>query len=97
MLSIEEKMRLYHSIYSEKDKLISLLSSLIKIPSDNPPGNTMDIANFVREYLEDRGFEQKLYEPNRGNVNVVASWGKGIPHLILNGHLDQLPAEVGKA
>ena len=76
--------------------LVSLLSSLVRIPSDNPPGSTVDVARFVKEHLEGHGFKPRLYEPNNGNVNVVASWGKGSPHLILNGHLDQFTAEVGE-
>lgn len=56
----------------------------------------MEVARFVKEHLEGHGFKPRLYEPNKGNVNVVASWGKGSPHLILNGHLDQFPAEVGE-
>ena len=77
--------------------LVGLLSNLVRIPSDNPPGSTVEVAHFVKEHLERHGFNPKLYEPNKGNVNVVASWGKGTPHLILNGHLDQFPAEVGEA
>ena len=90
------KRRLQDAIDEESDKLVALLSNLIRIPSDNPPGSTRDIASFVQAYLEDWRIESKLYEANEGNVNVVASWGKGSPHLILNGHLDQFPAETGE-
>ncbi|MCX6649359.1 MAG: ArgE/DapE family deacylase [Candidatus Bathyarchaeota archaeon] len=97
MAPADPKKRLQRSIDEEKDELVGLLSSLVRISSDNPPGSTVEVAHFVKEYLEARGFEPRLYEPNKGNVNVVASWGESSPHLILNGHLDQFPAEVGEA
>ncbi|MGD0803988.1 MAG: ArgE/DapE family deacylase [Candidatus Bathyarchaeia archaeon] len=95
-IDLSVKRRLQESVDEDKGKLIDLLSRLIRIPSDNPPGSTVEIAHFIKDYLEGWGFEPRLYEPNKGNVNVVASWGEGSPHLILNGHLDQFPAEVGE-
>jgi succinyl-diaminopimelate desuccinylase len=90
------KRRLWDSVDNDSERLVSLLCNLIRVPSDNPPGNTEDIASFVEGYLRGWGIEPKLYEPNKGNVSVIASWGSGVPHLILNGHLDQFPAEVGE-
>jgi succinyl-diaminopimelate desuccinylase len=96
MAPANQKNRLQSGIDKEGDMLVGLLSNLVRIPSDNPPGSTVEVAHFVKEHLERHGFKPILYEPNKGNVNVVASWGKGSPHLILNGHLDQFPAEVGE-
>ncbi len=98
MVTVDSQLKhgLQSSINEKGEKLVDLLSNLIRIPSDNPPGCTRDIASFVRGYLEDWGIVPQLYEPNDGNVNVVASWGEGSPHLVLNGHLDQFPAEVGE-
>jgi succinyl-diaminopimelate desuccinylase len=95
-MSFKDPNNLIESIDQDKDKIIRLLSELIRIPSDNPPGNTSEIAQYVQSYLRGFGIESKLYEPNKGNVNVVASIGSGSPHLILNGHLDQFPSEVGE-
>ncbi len=92
----DAKRRLHESIDGEREKIVDLLAQLVRIPSDNPPGNTEKVAHFVEEYLEVWGFEPRLYEPNKGNVNVVASWGSGSPHLVLNGHLDQFTADVGE-
>jgi succinyl-diaminopimelate desuccinylase len=96
MTPANQKKRLQSAIDGKRDMLVGLLSSLVRIPSDNPPGSTVEVARFVKEHLEGYGFKPRLYEPNEGNVNVVASWGKGSPHLILNGHLDQFTAEVGE-
>ena len=38
-----------------KDNLISLLQDLIKINSQNPPGNEKEIIFFIRDYLKKLG------------------------------------------
>ncbi len=76
--------------------LVGLCSSLVKIPSDNPPGDTSKLASFIQGYLESFGVAVETYEPVEGVVNVVSSIGEGSPHLILNGHLDQFPGDVGE-
>lgn len=80
----------------KEDELVELCSKLIQIPSDNPPGDTSELASFIKEYLEKNGIRVETYEPQPGIVSLIASVGEGSPHLILNGHLDQFIAEVGE-
>ena len=77
-------------------ELISLLSDLLKIPSDNPPGDTTALANFIIQYLDGFGVKGEVIVTKPGIANVVATIGEGSPHLVLNGHLDTFPAEVGE-
>jgi succinyl-diaminopimelate desuccinylase len=94
------KNKAWNRIEEKKDDLIRLCSDIIKIPSDNPPGDTTKLASFLIDQLEDRGFEVKIYEPKEGCPNIVSTITNSNingPHLILNGHLDQFPAEVGEA
>jgi succinyl-diaminopimelate desuccinylase len=93
-LSTTDKDSIIQSIKSEE--LIDLCSKIIQIPSDNPPGNTVELADFIKEYIERNGGSVELFEPEMGIVNVVSSIGEGSPHLVLNGHLDQFTAEVGE-
>jgi succinyl-diaminopimelate desuccinylase len=90
------KERFLESAENRQTELIELCSSLVKIPSDNPPGDTTKLASFITEYLTDRGIEVDRYEPQKGIVNLVAETGDGAPHLVLNGHLDQFPGDVGE-
>ena len=69
---------------------------MVKIPSDNPPGDTAQLATFMADYLSARGVKVDTYEPQSGIMNLVAHLGEGSPHLILNGHLDQFPGDVGE-
>ena len=80
-----------------KGDLVELCSRLVRIPSDNPPGDTRELASYIREYLEKRGADVEAYEPQSGAVNLVSAAGDGSPHLVLNGHLDQFPGDVGEA
>lgn len=77
-------------------ELVKLLSELLKIPSDNPPGDTTALANFIIKYLEEFDVKGEVILTKPGIANVVATIGKGTPHLVLNGHLDTFPAEVGE-
>jgi len=69
---------------------IELTQELIKINSENPPGNETQVAKFIKDFLEDLNFSIELmeFEPNR--FNVVASIGNG-KGLMLNGHMDTVP------
>jgi succinyl-diaminopimelate desuccinylase len=76
------------------DEIIDLLKSLIRIPSENPPGNESRIAEFVGKFLADCGCEVTYYEPEPNRVSVVGKLigKKSGPRLILNGHIDTKPA-----
>jgi succinyl-diaminopimelate desuccinylase len=91
-----QKARLFEAIDHKKDELIDLCSELVKIPSDNPPGNTGKLASFIESYFEERGLNVNPYEPVEGIVNIVSSIGEGNPHIIINGHLDQFPGTTGE-
>lgn len=81
---------------NKDNNLVSLLSELLKIPSDNPPGDTTGIAGFIVDYMKQHGVEGEVIVTKPGIANVVASIGEGSPHLVLNGHLDTFPSEVGE-
>jgi len=48
-----------------KKRLINLTQRLIKINSENPPGNEFQIACFVRDYLKKLGPKTRIYEFSR--------------------------------
>jgi acetylornithine deacetylase len=81
----------------DADLLIRLAQDMVRIPSDNPPGNEGELAKFLAEYLTRGGMDAELREVVPGRPNVVARWGKAgsRPHLILNGHIDALPPGDG--
>jgi len=73
---------------------ISLTKELIKVNTTNPPGNELPAAEFLASWMEKHGYEvhiQKI-EKNRGNVVGIIKGTGEKPALILNGHLDVVPA-----
>jgi succinyl-diaminopimelate desuccinylase len=94
---IEVKKTVWNTIDEREKDVIELCCDTIKIPSDNPPGDTTELAQFYIKYLEKKGIEVQIYEPKEGNPNIIATLegSKKGPHLVLNGHMDQFIAEVG--
>lgn len=75
-----------------RNDLANLVSKLIQIPSVNPPGYTINIAGFIRDWLGERGFKSEFREYAKDKPNVIARVGRGgKPVLILNGHMDVVP------
>lgn len=76
------------------DEVIRLASELVKIPSENPPGEEEDTAAFIGEYLKGLGLSVEVYDnlPKRPNVVARLRGSEGAPVLMFNGHLDVVPA-----
>ncbi len=78
---------------NEKTNIIKLASDLIKIPSENPPGDMSQIGSFIIEHLKSHGLKCETYEPEKGRMNIVCKLGSlNKPLLMLNGHMDVVPA-----
>lgn len=75
------------------NNLISLTQELIRIDSQNPPGEERKIALFVSKYLKRLGLKVKIYEfkPRRSNV-IAFLKGKSRRSLIITPHLDTVPS-----
>ena len=78
-----------------RQELYELCASLIRIPSENPPGDTTKLVAFIGDYLSARGLETRIHEPKAGMPNVLATLGNGRRNLVLSGHLDEFPAGEG--
>jgi len=76
-----------------KKRLIRLTQELIRINSENPPGDEKKIAHFVKNYLVRLGLETKVYEfkKNRSNVVAVLPVENKIYSLLITPHLDTVP------
>ncbi|MDF1510095.1 ArgE/DapE family deacylase [Robertmurraya sp. DFI.2.37] len=89
----ELKNYLIQEIENHKDELIDLCSQLIKIPSENPPGDSTEITTFIDQYLKNVGAETTWHEATDKMYNLVSTIGenKGGKHLIYCGHSDVVP------
>jgi succinyl-diaminopimelate desuccinylase len=71
-----------------------LLSDLVAIETENPPGNEGPCSEYVVGWFRDRGVSAHLVEePYPHRPQAVARVGDGSPTLVLNGHTDVVPAD----
>ena len=78
---------------SKLDELVTLVSDLIKIPSENPIGSQREVIEFVKDYLAEAGIDREEVGCNPEFPCIVAKLGsdEGFS-IILNGHVDVVPA-----
>ncbi|RDU35238.1 M20 family peptidase [Neobacillus piezotolerans] len=87
------KQQLIDEVESRKDELIELCGSLIKIPSENPPGDSTEISKFIEGYLGKYGLKTEWHESADKMFNLISSIGiEEGKHLIYCGHTDVVPA-----
>jgi succinyl-diaminopimelate desuccinylase len=81
------------SSVSDRSEAEQLIIDLVKIETENPPGNERPCAEFIAEWFEERDIEAELVmDPEPERPQVVAQVGSGNPTVVLNGHLDVVPA-----
>ncbi|MEM1515142.1 MAG: M20/M25/M40 family metallo-hydrolase [Candidatus Bathyarchaeia archaeon] len=69
-----------------------MTSSLIRFQTVSPPSNTIECAEFIKSYLEERGLEVKIYSREKEKANVHVSVPGGSNRTIIwLGHLDVVP------
>ncbi len=81
-----------------KNRLIRLTRDLIRINSENPPGNEKEISGFIKKYLGRIGVKCSLIEFAKGRTNVLALIKSKEPKaktILISPHLDTVPAGRG--
>ena len=77
----------------DREAIAALVADLVRIESENPPGNEAACARFVREWFLDHEVDAELVEePYPDRPQVAARAGSGDPTVVLNAHLDVVPA-----
>lgn len=75
------------------EELRELIAKLVRIESENPPGNEAACARFIDQWFAERDVETTVVRaPYEQRPQVVASVGSGAPCVVLNGHMDVVPA-----
>ena len=88
------RQQLVDQLTTDRDRIIELVQQLVRIPSENPPGDTTDLCAWVVDYLGRHGVDYEIVAPEPTMPNVIAHIDGSGPgnHLVLNGHLDVFPA-----
>ena len=74
--------------------VIGLLAMLVRVPTVNPPGDELEAACVLHEWLLTRGIDSTLdvFDGTRANVVARVVGRDSQPALVLCGHLDVVPA-----
>ena len=76
-----------------REELSELIADLVRIETENPPGNERACAEFIVDWFESHDIGATLVdEPYEDRPQAVATVGEGDPTLVLNGHIDVVPA-----
>ncbi|MCC3312994.1 M20 family metallopeptidase [Nocardia africana] len=80
-------------------RVAELTARLIRCDTSNPPGGEQSIVPILTDVLVEIGCSVEIYEPTPGRPSVVARLGTGKPDrptLMINGHIDVVPAKKGE-
>ncbi len=91
-MSVRDQLRT--RLISDREKIIQLCQDLVRIPSENPPGDTRNVLRFITGLLDRDGRQYEIVAPVPEWPNLIASFDGDQPgrHLVLNGHMDVFPA-----
>jgi succinyl-diaminopimelate desuccinylase len=67
-----------------------LCADLVRIRSENPPGNTRDVIEYIRDFTDSCGIRTRVIRSRGGRHNLVSAKARG--RLLFCGHVDVVPA-----
>ena len=83
-----------------EEQMAALLSELVAVPTENPPGNKYRVcADLLEKRLRESGLACERYEPSGQEkdedapVCLLASYGSGSRTFYFHGHYDVVPAQ----
>ena len=81
---------------SLKEELLYILKRLIQIPTENPPGKTIEVVNFLANevFLEEEGFQNEIVSYIENGIelhNLITKIGSGKNKIFFSGHFDVVP------
>jgi len=69
--------------------VIDIAKELISFDTSGPPTKEQPCAQWIKDFLEDTGFEAELQVVEKDRANVIGKIGRGRePGLVLSGHID---------
>jgi len=71
-----------------KEEIIKITKKLISFPTIAPEGNEYLMANSLKDLMEKAGLKTEIKFKNSKRPNVIGTYGKGKPTLIIGCHMD---------
>jgi succinyl-diaminopimelate desuccinylase len=81
---------------SSNESLVDILRNLVLIPTENPPGKTNKIIEYLitEIFQESEGFKNEIITYKKRDIelsNLISKIGSGKEKIILSGHFDVVP------
>ena len=73
----ELKQKVYAWLDARKQETINFCSNLIKIPSENPPGDMSEIMTFIERVIIDCGLVPQTQDLGNGRIVLFSEMGAG--------------------
>ncbi|MFW9906535.1 MAG: M20 family metallopeptidase [Candidatus Thorarchaeota archaeon] len=70
---------------------LSILKELISLNSENPPGNTRQIVEWIRNWAETNKIPSMTQWYEKNQANIILTLGNATKSIVLCGHLDTVP------
>ncbi|MET4754485.1 M20/M25/M40 family metallo-hydrolase [Bradyrhizobium sp. RT11b] len=85
--------RLHEKVEMLRPDVIGLCQELIRMPSEDPGGDTCSVCSHLEQLLRSSGAEVQVIAAEKKKPNLVATFdfGAGGSHVVLNGHMETLP------
>lgn len=84
-----------HSSERSAERVLEIATELLAVDTQNPPGETRRIAEWVGSFLEDLGLTTRTVATDPAKPNVIATLPGGSDRAPLyNGHLDTVPFDA---
>ncbi len=86
--------RIFEAVDARRDELVGLAQTLLRHPSENPPGGEREVAEALKEVIDEYSLGDTVTiasDPERPSV-ITTIRGQGLgKKLIYNGHTDVVP------
>jgi acetylornithine deacetylase/succinyl-diaminopimelate desuccinylase-like protein len=94
-LSLAQSKRLSLNSAQAQTEAVHFLVDLVRIDTQDPPGDESKVANYIEGVLKNEGIESEILEPVPGRASIVARLkGNGKRRaLLLMGHEDVVPVD----
>jgi len=92
-MGMNDRQQLLNAIEEHTEEMVGFFQGFVRKQSPNPPGDTTEAVAYIKSFLDGKGIDYRIIDPQPTMANVVASFDAGAPgrHLVLNGHIDVFP------
>ncbi len=84
----KEQLALQAANTVDAEEVVRLTQKLVQIESYYPGPGEARVVDFLKSYLDQRGFKTTVQDVAPGRPNLIADLGSGAGGLILEGHTD---------